>query len=160
MVLPAIDSANPDWRSLADRALEELRLKTEVHMGTWPLLESDWSVDQDTGTIVFTTDEVEAVAPVQIVGTYNSTDETWLWSWANSSIVPELQRDALRVQQGGSGFEFPWLAESKLSCTEEEAWELTAVACHLCEAQGAYRGPAGETLIFMTFGDVTLHRAS
>ena len=29
-------------------------------------------------------------------------------------------------------------------------------ACHLCEAQGAYRGPAGTALVYMTFGEVTL----
>jgi hypothetical protein len=158
MDVPSIDSMNPDWRSLTDRAMEELRLKTEAHMGTWPLLESDWSVDQDEGAIVFTTDEVEAVAPVQIIGTYNIADETWLWGWANSSIVPELQRDALRLQQSAVELGFPWLAERKLACSEDEAWEMTAVACHFCGAQGAYRGPAGDTLIFMTFGNVTLQR--
>jgi hypothetical protein len=37
-----------------------------------------------------------------------------------------------------------------------QAWEFTALACHLCDAQGAYRGPAGTALVFMTFGEVTL----
>jgi len=158
MVLPAIDCETPKWRALADRAMEELRLKTEAHMGTWPLVESDWSVDQDEGVIEFTTDEVAAVAPVQIIGTYNVADETWLWGWANSSIVPELQRDSLRLQESAVELGFPWLAEPRIACSEDEAWELTAVACHLCGGQGAYRGPAGETLIFMTFGNVTLQR--
>ena len=48
------------------------------------------------------------------------------------------------------------LTTRKLECDEAEAWEFTALACKLCDAQGGYRGPAGSTLIFMTFDDVQL----
>jgi hypothetical protein len=34
-----------------------------------------------------------------------------------------------------------------------------ALACMLCEAQGAYRGPAGAARVFFTFGKVTLSKA-
>ena len=47
----------------------------------------------------------------------------------------------------------------QLECSEDEAWAFTALACHLCQAQGAYRGPAGPALVFMTFGEVTLSQA-
>lgn len=158
MDLPEINDAEPAWRNLADRAMNELRLKTEVHMGLCPLLEADWSINQDEGVIKFATDDLEAVASVQIIGTYNTMDETWLWSWANSSIVPELQRDALRLRDFGLKQGFSWFAERKLGCTEEEAWELTAIGCQLCDSQCAYRGPAGDTLVFVTFGDLSLKR--
>jgi hypothetical protein len=52
------------------------------------------------------------------------------------------------------------LTTSKLACPEEQCWELTALACMLAEAQGAYRGPAGAGRIFMTFGNVTLSQTS
>lgn len=52
------------------------------------------------------------------------------------------------------------LTTRKLTCSEDEAWQLTALACKLNEAQGAYRGPAGTTLVFMTFGTVTLAGAA
>lgn len=42
--------------------------------------------------------------------------------------------------------------------SEEEAWRFTAVALHLSGAAGAYRGPAGSTYVFMTFGDVTVRK--
>jgi hypothetical protein len=32
------------------------------------------------------------------------------------------------------------------------------VACKLCEAQGAYRGPSDTALVFMNFGDVQLSK--
>jgi hypothetical protein len=46
----------------------------------------------------------------------------------------------------------------KVACDEAEAWEFTALACKLCNAQGAYRGPAGSARVFMTFDDVQLSK--
>jgi Family of unknown function (DUF6882) len=48
----------------------------------------------------------------------------------------------------------------KLVCPEDQCWELAALTCTLCEAQGAYRGPAGTARVFMTFGKVTLTKHS
>jgi hypothetical protein len=39
-----------------------------------------------------------------------------------------------------------------------QAWQFTAVALYLSGAQGAYRGPAGTTMVFMTFGTMTISR--
>jgi hypothetical protein len=50
------------------------------------------------------------------------------------------------------------LTTQKLECTEDEAWEFTALACKLGNAQGGYRGPMGPTLVFMTFGKVSLSK--
>jgi hypothetical protein len=47
-------------------------------------------------------------------------------------------------------------AQAKLSCDEAECWTIAAMACKLGGAQGAYRGPAGPTLVFMTFDQVRL----
>jgi hypothetical protein len=40
--------------------------------------------------------------------------------------------------------------------SEAEAWEMTALAVKLCNEQGAYRGPAGHTFVFIAFGEVQL----
>jgi Family of unknown function (DUF6882) len=68
------DAPRPkDYGTLLEQSMEELRLKTAAHDGTWHLSTASWSVDQDEGTIVFTApDGVTATAPVQIIGTYNS----------------------------------------------------------------------------------------
>jgi hypothetical protein len=46
----------------------------------------------------------------------------------------------------------------KLNCDEADCWEFTALACQLCKAEGAYRGPGGTTLVFMTFGKITMSK--
>ncbi len=96
------------------------------------------------------------VAPVQIVGTYDTEDGTWLWAWDNPSIVPEIAEHAWCVREYGKQHGIADLTASKFKCDQMQAWEFTALACHLCENQGAYRGPVGTTFVFMTFGKVTL----
>ena len=46
----------------------------------------------------------------------------------------------------------------KLVTTEDKAWEMTALTCKLGGYQGAYRGPAGQTMVFITFGEVQLQK--
>src|SRR5262249_33019081 len=148
-----------EYRSLVEQSMEELRLKTAGHDGIWRLSEADWNVDQDAGTIAFTgSDGITATCPVQIIGTYNTQDGTWLWGWDHPSVVPGLQEHARRVKVYGQQHGIERLTTQKLECEEAEAWEFTALACKLCDAQGAYRGPAGSTLVFMTFGTVTLSK--
>jgi hypothetical protein len=145
-----------DYRALVERSMEELRLKTAAHDSGWGLGAADWAVDQDTGLITFTGKKMVATAPVQIVGTYYTQDGTWLWGWDHPSVADELAEHARRVHDFGAEHSLDTLTTRKVACTEDEAWEFAALACHLCGAQGAYRGPAGTALVFMTFGEVTL----
>ena len=48
------------------------------------------------------------------------------------------------------------LLERTLACSEDDLWAFGALAARLGQAQGAYRGPAGTTLVMMTFGPVEL----
>jgi hypothetical protein len=146
-----------EYNILMERSLEELRLKTAAHDGMWRLGEADWSVDQDEGTIVFTNrDGITATCPVQIIGTYDTQSGTWLWGWEHPSVVPALQEHARQVRAYGEQLGIERLTTQEVVCDESEAWEFTALACKLCEAQGAYRGPADTAYVFMTFGTVNL----
>lgn len=74
-------------------------------------------------------------------------------------MAPPLARDAKRVLAYGQQHGYTKLTTRQLRCTEQEAWELTALAFLVCGAGGAYRGPAGTALVFMTFGEVKLSKA-
>jgi len=149
----------PDYRKFVEQSMEELRIKTGAHDATWRLGEADWSVDQDTGKIVFTRpDGITATCSVQIVGTYNTEDGTWLWGWDHPSVQPPLQEHARRVRAFGEERGIEALTTRKLKCAESDAWEFAAMACRLGDAQGAYRGPSGPALVFMTFSDVQLSK--
>lgn len=146
------------YRRLVDRGTEQLRLKTAAHDQLWQIGDAAaWSVDQRAGTIRFDAPNgTSAVAPVQIIGTYDTNQGTWLWSWSNTSVEPALALDARRLLEFGQQHNVPDLLVRKVRCDEDHCWTFTAAAAALGNAQGAYRGPAGDALVFMTFGAVQL----
>jgi hypothetical protein len=141
------------------RSLEELRIKTASFDRLFQIGQADWQLDQERGEITFTSPKgLMATAPAQIAGSYNTDDGTWLWAWDNPSVEPALMAHAKIVRQYGSKRKIEELTTRKLKITEEKAWELAALTCKLGNYQGVYRGPAGPTLVFITFGEVKLQK--
>ena len=149
-----------DFAALQKLSVEELKLKTDGHMKVWGLDRIvRWDLNQGSGELVFTLrDGLKAVADAQIIGTYNSEDRTWLWAWANSSIDQKLQVDARNLLKYGEDHRIERLTTRKWVGTEEEAWAMAAVAVKLCGKQGAYRGPAGPTKVFIVFDVVEISK--
>lgn len=138
------------------RAIEDLKIKTGLARSVFKLDKADWAADLDAGVITFTSRKIVARAPVQVIGTYNTRDGTWLWGWDHPSVPAPMARAAQLMKSYGERHGLEQLTTRKIEISQDEAWRLTAVASYLTEAQGAYRGPSGPTLVFMTFGDVTL----
>lgn len=152
---------SPEFQSLLGQSMEDLRIKTAAHDRLWHLADAkNWSVDQDVGELVFVLPQsMTATCDVQIIGTYNTTDGTWLWGWDHPAVQKPLQDHAWLARRYGDDHAIPKLTTKKVACTEDEAWEFTALACKLAEAQGAYRGPSGPTLVYMTFGQPSLEKS-
>ncbi len=148
-----------DFDTYVAASIEGMRLATSGHTGIWNLgTEQSWNVNQDAGTIVFTfQDGTTASAPVQIIGTLNAADSTFLWAWDHPSIEPALQINASRVKAFGEEHGLDELTTRKVACNEARAWEYTAVAMRLAEANGGYRAEASPgTFVFMNFGEISL----
>jgi len=150
----------PDFATLQNVALEELKLKTDAHRRVFGLDRiKRWDLSQDSGELVFSlAGGMKATAPAQIIGTYNTDDHTWLWAWANPAVDDKLKTDALKVRKYGEEHHLDRLTQRKWSGTEDDAWAMVALAVKLCDEQGAYRGPAGPTKVFIAFGEVTLSK--
>ena len=144
-------------RELIDQSMDELEAKTQGHL-PWGFGTFDrWELDQDQGRLTFmNADGSKATANAQIIGTFNSLDNTWCWAWANESIAKEVAGDSATVKAYGEEHGFDRLTIPTFKATEDDAWEMTAIAVKLCETQGAYRGPVGTTFIFISFGEVKL----
>lgn len=149
----------PELRQQLEKAMNGLAAVTTAHQNTWHIDKAAWNVDQDAGIIVFTTPNMRAEAPVQIIGTYNTKDGTWLWGWDHPSVVPALAEHARQMLQYGQEHGFARLTTLTFACTEQSCWELTALAFLLCRANGAFSGAAGTARVFMTFGQITLTKA-
>ncbi len=142
---------------LFTHAAEEVKATTAAHIGTWHMDSAQWAVDLEAGAITFKTRKGWTVsAPVQVVGTRLTTDGSWLWAWDNPSIPPARAADALRVRAFGARQGIDALTLPKIPASEADAWKYTALAAHLAAANGAYRGTAGKTEVFMTFGKITI----
>ena len=138
------------------RAESEIALKTRLFQNIFGGEHFDWAVDLEAGTITFTSATKTVTAPVQVIGTYNSLDGTFLWGWDHPSIPGPRRGDARLAREFGRRQNLPLFTTRMVECTEEQAWRFTAVALYLSGAQGAYRGPSGTTLVFMTFGEMTI----
>lgn len=119
-----------------------------------------WDVDQETGLLVFTNaDGTQAECPVQIIESFNTNDNTWLWAWDNPSILEPLLRVVLKVKDYGEKHQIESLTTRTWVGEESDAWAMTALAMKLCNAQGGHREPAaGSTHVFMTFRKVKISK--
>lgn len=149
-------------RQLIRSARENLSLQTTAHAETWGFgQEEEWSADLDQGVVVFRfADGTMASAPIQVIGTYNLEDGTFLWGWDHPSVPEPLREHARLARQWGEENEVQSFVSRKVQCSEDEAWSFAAVANLLAEANGVYRGPSGSALVFMTFGEIALERPS
>ncbi|BBW91659.1 hypothetical protein PS1M3_17460 [Pseudoalteromonas sp. PS1M3] len=132
---------------------------TQAHSRSWGLgQEINWGVDQSTGLISFIFEGgKKAEAPVQIIGTYSSSQGTFMWGWEHPSVQPSIGEAAALVKNFGEEHGLSKLTSQPVKLTEQEAWEFTALAMRLSNANGAYRANAGGgTWVYMTFGKVSL----
>ena len=121
----------PEFHALLDKSMEELRAKTMVHQAGWGFGKAHrWSLDQSRGDLLLTFDNgVAATCPAQIIGSFDATDGSWLWGWANPSIADSLKRDSLRVRDYGQQHGLARVTTAEWACTEAEAWRMAALAC-------------------------------
>lgn len=149
----------PEFKALLEGSMEGLRLQTEAHQSTWRFGKAErWDFSQDTGELMFTFPDLIARAPAQIIGSFGSQECSWMWAWANSSIANSLSRDSARVREYGEQHHFARLTTPTWPAKEMEGWHMAALANRICESNGVYRGPAGASFVFFTFGKVQLNK--
>src|SRR5947207_11337904 len=145
----------PDFESLLRTCMEELMAKTQTHQAEWGFgAEEEWLLDQDQALLTFRFPGRCTTAGVQVIGTYNTQNGTWLWAWANPLIADHLKTDALRLKEYGEQWGIPRLTSPEWAAQESDCWYMAALACQLFGAQGAYRGPAAETHTLIIFRDI------
>ena len=103
---------------------------------------------------------ITAVAPIQVVGTYNTAESTFLWGWDHPSVPEMLRGDARLAKAWGAENQVLEFTARLVRCDEEKTWGLAAVANRLANSNGVYSGLAGVSRVFMTFGQVKLEPAA
>ncbi|WP_438918332.1 DUF6882 domain-containing protein [Kosakonia cowanii] len=142
------------------RANNEMQQRTQAATEMWGIDSAEWGVDLDAGTITFTNHEKGWVitAPVQVVGTYDTEEGSWLWGWDHPSVREPLGEYAACARTFGEQHGLEALTTRQISASTEDAWTFTALACHLGGGQGGYSGLAGTTRVFMVYDNVTINK--
>ncbi len=149
-----------DFDSMLRSSMEELLRLTQAHQSVWGFgTEEEWQLDQDQGSLIFKFPGRTAIAPVQIIGTYDLQASMWMWAWANPLIANSVKADSVRLKEYGEQHGIQRLAASEWLGQESDCWYMAALACFLAGANGAYRGPAADTYTFMTFRELAHHPA-
>lgn len=74
-----------------------------------------------------------------------------MWSWANESVNQECSVEVLQVKSMGEEHNIPKMYEGAWECSEEEAWDMAAVAAFCLEAVGAVGRPHETGIYFFLF---------
>lgn len=113
----------------------------------------DW--DQDSGSLVFSNNGVVAViAKVQFVGSVSTRSNTWLWSWANSTIQGNVKDQMHHVQEYGRKHGYDAITTDKWPADETDGWEMTSIAARVLSAKGAYRTSYNNGFTYMVITDI------
>jgi hypothetical protein len=148
-----------DLRVLLLQGEDMIEQLVRAHM-SWGLGSADrWDLDQTTGIITWTFPDKTATAPAQILGSFSPGSGSWLWAWANQSILPDVSRDSRSFREWAEANGHPALAQPEISADEQAAATLVALAVRVTGATGYYKGPGGKSFVIITFGPVTLTNA-
>lgn len=107
--------------------------------------------EQETGRMIFS--DVGAVSKVvadfQIVGSLSGRSSTWLWSWDNPYLLENTIQDIWKVKEFGDKNDIEKLTSPKWKATEQDAWDMTAIAANLLKAKGAYSFLSDDVRVFV-----------
>lgn len=137
-----LEEANDYLRSVMERSKEEFKLGSYER----------FDFDQEKGVFFWSEGgEPKVYAKPQFVGSISTSSNTWLWSWANDSILPGVKSQLESVRSFGEKNAYKKLTEAKWEAEEVDGWEMTAITAKLLNAQSAYRAPSGNGYAFIVF---------
>lgn len=125
----------------------------------------NWNFDMNSRQLVFGKQgffDKPIIFDVQILGSVSEADSSWLWSWANESINPNLTAAAVFLREKGvlNEFQTPDFA-LELGEADDHRVALTSVgtlaALYGCDSY--YRGPYDGGAAFFLLRDPRLHLA-
>lgn len=148
--------ADEKWVAQVANSNNYLTKRQNVLMAKYKLGEHkrfDW--DQNTGSLVFSNDGLVAViAKVQFVGSISTTSNTWLWSWANSTVQENVKDQMQVVHDFGEEFGYDALTTDQWEGDEVDGWEMTSITAKLLNAKGAYRTSSENGFTYMVITEI------
>ncbi|GEM69799.1 hypothetical protein SMI01S_34050 [Sphingobacterium mizutaii NBRC 14946 = DSM 11724] len=117
--------------------------------------DKSWDADLTRGTISF---GEGFEFPLQIIGSFSYSVNTWLWSWANSqSNLPEsLLEDAKILKEYGVKNKIDQLRTPEFPIKQDELHRLGLIAVGMFDADAYYLADYGSGIMLMTVKSDTI----
>ena len=146
----------PTFAGFVETCLAALVARNRDNQRQWSIERATrWQLDMDRRQLMFFMPDGRRVsAEPQIIGSLDSRRGRWLWAWDNTSIDAPLREHAGMLREYGRRWNLAPLTTASWPATEQDGWNMAALALHLFRAQGAYRAPGDGLMVFMTFANV------
>ncbi len=144
------------WAQMVSECHQQLCTRQELLDGQFGLSKHKrWDYDQQTGLLTFSNNGVPAViSNIEMIGSISTASDTWLWSWANFHILPDVRAQIVAAREFGEKKGFPRLTVPKWQADEIDGWEVSAIAACILDAKGVYRVPTEKGFLFMAMTDI------
>jgi len=111
-----------------------------------------YDYDQASGKLVFSSNgTVRVITDFQAVGSISTRSNTWLWAWANESILPNVCQAAEHVRAFGEREQITEVSDPYWPADEADGWAMTALTAYLTQAKGGYRCPDEHGFLYVVF---------
>lgn len=122
--------------------------------------ESNWNIDIPKGEITFGS----VTLPVQILGSFSRSSETWLWGWANTQtdIPPKHLLQAKALQDFGTQKKIDLLDMPQYKAEINDLHRIGMIASGIFDSGAYYLADYGEGVLLVTleFDTKTLDSAA
>lgn len=145
-----------DFDSYLAQAQDELEQKqtalgVEYGIGTY----DRFVVDYVFGSLDFFHHEAPKVQTSIIpVATHLPAHGSLKWAWANEQYPSDVRNAASRTKELTELTGLELFHDELVECDESMAWEITALACKLLGAKGAYRMPHGHIHSYVLIAEI------
>lgn len=111
--------------------------------------DNNWNIDMTKGEISF---GANLVFPIQVLGTFSHSSETWLWSWANSKsgIPRNLTQQAEQLKKYGEDNGIDLLKNSAFDASNDDLHLIGLIASGMFNSSGYYIADYGQGAMVVT----------
>lgn len=136
-------SENDFLEKFGAAALEKQRNLYDVTGGL------SWNVDMDKEEITFGD---HLTFPMQVLGSFSHSSETWLWIWENKAggYAESVMKQALLLKQYGEENNIDLLTVGKFDAVENDLHLIGMIAVEMFNGSGYYLGNYGQGTMVVT----------
>ncbi|WP_076012928.1 DUF6882 domain-containing protein [Alteromonas abrolhosensis] len=138
-----------------DSCFNEMEVKNSEARDNFGL-GSFYRFDFDTkkGHIIFSKDDEELRVKVNLICSVDESKETLQWAWANKSLPSHMSAASRELRQLSSKTGLEIFDSEVWKATEDEGWEMAAIALREIGGLAVYRCPLGPSKLFVLLDSV------